>query len=92
MKPKVIKSYKCVKTLESVYSGGQAEWSGGDIWSLHGGGVNIVREGAVVTRVEEEEDPVICFTLRPATVHQQAPCQHGGSLQRRHRVCDHRGR
>ena len=52
MKPKVSKSYKCVKTLESVYSGGQAEWSGGDIWSLHGGGVNIVREGAVVTRVE----------------------------------------
>ena len=65
MKPKVSKSYKCVKTLESVYTGGQADWAGGYIWSLHRGGVNVVREGTVVTRVEEEEDPVICFTLSP---------------------------
>ena len=80
MKPKVSKSYKCVKTLESVYSGGQAEWSGGDIWSLHGGGVNIVREGAVVTRVEEEEDPVICFTLRPDTAHTCLVTAHKSGL------------
>ena len=65
MKPRISKSFKCVKTLESVYSGGQAAWCGGSVWTLHGGGVNIVAEGEVRHRVEEAEDPVICFTLLP---------------------------
>lgn len=67
MKPKISKSYKAVKTLESVYSGGQAEWSKDEIFSLHGGCVSIVRQGEVRHVVREEEDPVICFTLAPNT-------------------------
>ena len=65
MKSRISKSFKCVKTLESVYSGGQAAWCGGSVWTLHGGGVNIVAEGEVKHRVAEAEDPVICFTLLP---------------------------
>ena len=67
MKSRISKSFKCVKTLESVYSGGQAAWCGGSVWTLHGGGVNIVAEGEVKHRVVEAEDPVICFTLLPDT-------------------------
>ena len=67
MKPRISKSFKCVKTLESVYSGGQAAWCRGSVWTLHGGGVNIVAEGEVRHRVVEAEDPVICFTLLPDT-------------------------
>ena len=61
-----------------MYLGGQAEWSGSHIWSLHGGGVIIVREGAVVTRVKE--DPVTCFTLRPDTGHTCLVTAHKSGL------------
>ena len=84
MKPKISKSYKAVKTLESVYSGGQAEWSKDEIFSLHGGCVSIVRAGEVRHVVREEEDPVISFTLAPNT-DQETSClvtAHKSSLVR----------
>ena len=38
MKQKIIKSLTCVKSLGRVYTGGQACWLGGQIFSLVGGG------------------------------------------------------
>ena len=67
MKPKISKSYKQIKSLECVYSGGQAEWCGDEVFTLHGAGVLIVKQGEVKHVVEEEEDPVINFTVLPDT-------------------------
>ena len=63
MKPKISKSFQCTKTLESVYTGGQVEWSRGQIWTIHGGHVNVVHQGEIKHSIKEEEDPVLCFTL-----------------------------
>ena len=65
MKHKIIKSLTCVKSLSRVYSGGQAFWCGGQIVSLVSGALNIVEAGEVKHVVEEEEDPVLCFTAAP---------------------------
>ena len=65
MKQKIIKSLTCVKSLGRVYTGGQACWLGGQIFSLVGGALNIVEGGEVKSVVEEEEDPVLCFTISP---------------------------
>ena len=65
MKQKIIKSLSCVKSLGRVYTGGQALWCRGQIFSLVEGVLNIVEGGEVRSVVEEEEDPVLCFTLSP---------------------------
>ena len=65
MKHKIIKSLTCVKSLGRVYTGGHACWSGGQIFSLVDGALNIVEGGQVKSVVEEEEDPILCFTVGP---------------------------
>ena len=65
MKHKIIKSLTCVKSLSRIYTGGQAYWCGGQIVSLVAGGLHIVEAGEVKHVVEEEEDPVLCFTVSP---------------------------
>jgi len=63
MKPKVSKSFTCVKTVESVYTGGQVEWFKDRVFTLAKGAVNIVKDGEVIGLLNEEEDLVINFTL-----------------------------
>ena len=63
MKPKVSKSFSCVKTVESVYTGGQVEWFKDMAFTLAKGAVNIVKCGEVISILKEEEDQIISFTL-----------------------------
>ena len=65
MKQKIIKSLACVKSLSRIYTGGQAYWCGGQIVSLVSGALHVVEGGEVRHVVEEEEDPVLCFTVAP---------------------------
>jgi len=63
MKPKVSTSFACVKTIESVYTGGQVEWFKDMAFTLARGAVNVVKEGGVISILREEEDQIISFTL-----------------------------
>ena len=63
MKPKISKSFSIVKTIESVYTGGQVEWFKDIAWTLAKGAVNLVRGGEVISMLKEEEDQIISFTL-----------------------------
>ena len=40
----------------------QVEWVGDVSFTPADGGVNVVRDGSVLSRLEEEEDPVVSFT------------------------------
>ena len=68
MKQEVSKSFSVVKQLENVYQGGQVEWVGGNALVLTGGGVCLVKEGALTVRLAELEDPTVCFTSHSALV------------------------
>jgi len=61
-RPKISNAFEVTKTLGSLYTGGHVEWCDGNIFTISEGGVNIVKDGSVIHRVEEEEDPVQNFT------------------------------
>ena len=47
MKPKVSSSFSCVKTIESVYTGGQVEWFNDLVFTVVRGAVSVVGSGLV---------------------------------------------
>ena len=63
MKPKLSKSFSCVKTIDSVYDGGQVEWHDEYAIAFFQGALNIVKEGEVKATLKEEEDNIVKFTL-----------------------------
>lgn len=63
MKAKISTDFTCVKTLESVYIGGQVEWFQDLVLTLVKGAVFIVRKGEKISELREEEDEVLCFTI-----------------------------
>ena len=63
MKPKVTTKFSCVKTVESVYTGGQVEWFKDMAFILARGAVKVVRKGEGISMLKEEDDQIISFTL-----------------------------
>jgi len=61
-KPKLHTSFSVEKTSGAVYTGGQVDWVKDVVLTSQDGGVNIVKDGSVLSRLEEEEDPVVSFT------------------------------
>ena len=59
MKPKVSSSFSCVKTIESVYTGGQVEWFNDLVFTVVRVAVSVVGSGVVISVLRVEEDLVI---------------------------------